>query len=219
MAEFPALPLFTDAYLADTTHLSATEHGAYLLLLITMWRSPGCRLPNNATLLAKYSKLTAGQWSRIGPTLMQFFEIDGGFITQGRLTDEAAFVRRNSKRQSDKARSRWLKHKSLNNATALPDRYRNDAPTPTPTIDGASAPSDEKQLFDRGVAVLGPKGRGLIAKLLKSKNGSIPLARAAIEQASTKSGPAEYIGRIIAGHTERHSSKDESAGVLWSIAK
>jgi hypothetical protein len=42
MAEFPALPLWTDAYLGDTRHLSQSEHGAYLLLLITAWRTPNC---------------------------------------------------------------------------------------------------------------------------------------------------------------------------------
>lgn len=38
MAEFPALPLWTDAYLADTAHLSYEEHGLYFHILMTMWR-------------------------------------------------------------------------------------------------------------------------------------------------------------------------------------
>lgn len=57
----------------------------------------------------------------------------------------------------------------------------------------------EKQFFDRGKEVLGKGSGGLIAKLLSSKNKNVALARAAIEQASTKSDPREYIGAVIRG--------------------
>src|SRR4051812_21801143 len=53
MAEFPALPLWTDAYLADCGHLSDAEHGRYFLLLMAMWRAPECRLPNDNDWLAR----------------------------------------------------------------------------------------------------------------------------------------------------------------------
>lgn len=132
MAEFPAMPLWTDAYLADTTHLSTIEHGAYLLLMFAMWRTPDKRLPNNADLLARYCKLTKGQWDRIGPVLMPFFRVEADSITQGRLTDEANLVRQHSKKQSDKARARWLKNKDTAHAAALPKPCRSDAPLPLP---------------------------------------------------------------------------------------
>ena len=80
-----------------------------------------------------------------------------------------------------------------------------DPDTDTEKKDAASddAPSDSKapdaELFDRGKKVLGKSAGGLVASLLKAKGGSIPLARAAIEQASTKENPREYIGRIING--------------------
>lgn len=65
---------------------------------------------------------------------------------------------------------------------------------------GASAPhSDEADLYRRGKQVLGPTSGGLIAKLLKFKKGSVPLTRAAIEQAAEKADPREYVGRILAG--------------------
>ena len=58
MAEFPALALWTDAYLADTRHLSTLEHGAYLLLMMEAWRRPHCDLPDDDRVLARLAGLT-----------------------------------------------------------------------------------------------------------------------------------------------------------------
>ncbi|MCP1761977.1 hypothetical protein [Bradyrhizobium japonicum] len=55
----------------------------------------------------------------------------------------------------------------------------------------------EIELFRRGKEVLGSAAGGLVSRLLKAKGGKVPLARAAIEQASTKHDPREYIGAII----------------------
>lgn len=109
MAEFVAMPLWTDAYLGDTTHLSTLEHGAYLLLLITAWRTRDGKLPNNDKLLAKYSRLSDAQWKRIKPVLEPFFKVTSSNWMQGRLMDERVAVKQKSKRQSDKAKTRWLK--------------------------------------------------------------------------------------------------------------
>lgn len=65
--------------------------------------------------------------------------------------------------------------------------------------DAADAADPEVDLFRRGREVLGKDAGGLIAKLLSSKNKNIALARSAIEQASTKSDPREYIGAVIRG--------------------
>lgn len=59
------------------------------------------------------------------------------------------------------------------------------------------APSAEVDYFRRAKQVCGASGGGLAKKLLDAKGGSIPLARAAVEQASTKSDPREYLGAII----------------------
>lgn len=127
MAEFPAMPLWTDAYLADTTHLTTLEHGAYMLLLMAMWRAPGQRLPAEDVKLARFARLTIGQWRRIAPTLMEFFVVEDGFMRQGRLTDEAEAVRQRSTKQSDKAKARWRKNNDSADATATPEACRSDA--------------------------------------------------------------------------------------------
>jgi uncharacterized protein YdaU (DUF1376 family) len=81
------MPLYVGDYLADTGHLSTFEHGAYLLLLMAMWRCGG-RLPNDPVKLAKHSKMTLDRWKRAAPTLLDFFTVDGSEIIHGRLAKE-----------------------------------------------------------------------------------------------------------------------------------
>lgn len=64
--------------------------------------------------------------------------------------------------------------------------------------DGAP-PSEEKSYYDRSKEILGPKGNGLAAKLLKAQGKVIAKARAVLETSSTKSDPAAYLGAVIRG--------------------
>lgn len=67
----------------------------------------------------------------------------------------------------------------------------------------SAAPPDpaipEREYFERGRKVLGKGAGGLIGKLLKAKGGNVALARAAIEQASQKQNPTEYVAAICRG--------------------
>jgi uncharacterized protein YdaU (DUF1376 family) len=132
MAEFPALPLWTDAYLGDTTHLTTIEHGAYLLLLMSMWRTKDATLPNDDKLLARYARLTPGQWARIKPVLMPFFRVANDWITQGRLSDEHNFVRQRRLKASNSINARWLKNKETADTSVSSENYERNTPTPTP---------------------------------------------------------------------------------------
>lgn len=55
----------------------------------------------------------------------------------------------------------------------------------------------EKDLFRRGKEVAGKQAGGLIARLLASKKGNVALARSAIETASTKENPREYLAATV----------------------
>lgn len=86
MAEFPALPIFTDAYLADTRHLTTEEHGAYLLLLLCAWRTRGCSLKDDDRQLARIAGVGPARWRKLKPVLIDFFTVEQGFWRQKKLT-------------------------------------------------------------------------------------------------------------------------------------
>lgn len=71
------IPLYIGDYLADTTHLSTLEHGAYLLLLFHYWSkgsvSKGGGLPDNDRTLAIIAGVDQKQWNCISETIRGFF--------------------------------------------------------------------------------------------------------------------------------------------------
>lgn len=84
MSAYPSLPLFTDAFIADTGHLSAQETGAYLMLMMVAWRSPDCRLADDDDRLARWARVDRRTWLRIKPTIMEFWTLDAGFWSPSR---------------------------------------------------------------------------------------------------------------------------------------
>jgi uncharacterized protein YdaU (DUF1376 family) len=189
MAEFPALPLWTDAYLGDTTHLTTIEHGAYLLLLMTAWRTRDCRLPDDDKLLARYARCNAGQWKRLRPILEPFFVVENGQWWQRRLTDEASAVRQRKESAAANGRASALKRKgrhstereqSVNETPAKRQRESNltsnQYQVPLDKSNGA-APSSDKHFWDGAKQYLGPSNASLIGKWIKD-HGKVETARA-----------------------------------------
>ncbi len=108
MAQFPAMPLWTDAYLGDTLHLSLEEHGAYLKMLMIAWRSPECCLPDNDHRIATMLGITTARWrDKIRPAIAPFWTIDAGTWRQKRLTKEREFSSKSIAKQREKAKQRW----------------------------------------------------------------------------------------------------------------
>lgn len=174
MAEFPALQLWTDAYLGDTTHLTTIEHGAYFLLLVTAWRTRECRLPDDDRLLARYARCSPAQWRRLRPILAPFFKIENGFWTQGRLTDEAVAVRQRQEKAATAGRASALKRKgrhstgveaelplSGNGSSTQEQPYHSHSQVvPLDKESNGASVDPEKVLFDSGTAYLGSCGVG-----------------------------------------------------------
>lgn len=124
LAEFPSLPLFTDAFLADAGHLDDAGMGRYMRLLMLLWRSPGCRVPNDREWIAhKLGRAREHVDMLFWPLVLEFFQCDGHFISQKRLTKEFLYCRKRTGQQSKRAKSRWDKEKEAcrgNAASAMP---------------------------------------------------------------------------------------------------
>lgn len=87
MADAPFMQLYVADYLGDTRHLTTEQHGAYLLLLMTMWRNGGT-LPNDPRKLARIAGVNARRWHILADDVMAFFDVVGDEITQNRLKRE-----------------------------------------------------------------------------------------------------------------------------------
>ena len=88
MSQAPYMPLFVDAYLADTTHLTAEESGAYLHLLMAMWRHGGS-VPNDDRDLARIARVSPSRWPRVKARIMPLLTLNpDGRLSQKRLTKE-----------------------------------------------------------------------------------------------------------------------------------
>jgi uncharacterized protein YdaU (DUF1376 family) len=218
VAEFPALPLWTDAYLGDTTHLTTIEHGAYLLLLMTAWRTRDCTLPDDDRLLARYARCTAGQWKRLRPILEPFFVSENGQWRQSRLTDEAVAVRQHRELQSQKGKASALKRKGRH-STAVKSGSLSVETEPQPTSNshlhshkssedkssGGKPPANDavKELFDVGVSILVDAGssekeaRSLIGKWKKSR-GEVEVMKALLEcRRQEIASPVEWLTKRL----------------------
>ena len=131
MAEFPALPLFTDSLIADTDHLSHEEFGAYMRILILIWRSPECRIPVAYAWLMRKLRCKDKEFNELfKPLFSEFLTSDGAFYTQKRLFKEFTYQRNMRLKNRGAAKSRWNKEKMVDSGNApyptLPQQHNND---------------------------------------------------------------------------------------------
>jgi uncharacterized protein YdaU (DUF1376 family) len=92
MAEAPLWPFSTGDYLADTTHLDLEEHGAYLKLLMIIWRTKDAELPFDEKRLARMLGCSAHKFEKLWPVLAEFFDAKAGVISQKRIKKDRAMV-------------------------------------------------------------------------------------------------------------------------------
>lgn len=119
MSERPYFRFFMGDYLADTGHLDADEHGAYLMLMVDYyWHREGPLADEKN--LQKITKLSRHKWKNISPVVLRFFEIRDGRLWQKRIEKELQHKGKKTKQAQDAANARW-------NADAMRTQCGGDA--------------------------------------------------------------------------------------------
>tara|TARA_R110000796_G_scaffold117736_1_gene230798 strand:- start:30068 stop:30928 length:861 start_codon:yes stop_codon:yes gene_type:complete len=96
-------PLWIDAFHRKTQHLQTDEIGAYMLILMAMWSQETCSLPDDDARLARVAKVSTRLWnSRIRDVIRPFLTSENGAVFSKRLREEAGYVERQVKQQSDR---------------------------------------------------------------------------------------------------------------------
>lgn len=154
------MQLYVADYLGDTRHLTTEQHGAYLLLLMTMWRSDG-RLPNDDKKLARITGTTPSRWAKIAPEVMEFFTIDGAEITNPRLSKELEKAQEKSIKRAVSgikgARAKALKNKATDQANASGLLKHSSEPEPDIPPSPQGGPVDLKA-FSKALLIAADAG-------------------------------------------------------------
>lgn len=153
MSGTPFLQFYAGDYLADTLELTTEQHGAYLLLLLTMWRHKA-KLPYDIPKLARITRLSPARFKRIWPDIAHYFTVEDGFIRNKKLSEQHEKVAEISAKRADVGRkggeAKALKSKEPEPAIAtdLPSYSQNHNQNHTEdkieSADAASKPMDRE---------------------------------------------------------------------------
>lgn len=126
----PFMPLYVADYLGDTMDLTAEEHGAYLLLLMGLWRHHG-RLPHDPDKLARIARVAPRRWGHVWGSIGRFFIVEGDQIRNSRVDQELknaaqiSEIRASAGRLGGKAKSLKNNETTVAKASVLPEQNRS----------------------------------------------------------------------------------------------
>lgn len=187
------MPLHIDDYIRDTDHLSASEHGAYLLLIMKYWRDGG--LPSDEGLIRRYAKLSAEQWAESRGVIAALFEdgwrhkrIDAELAKADEIIEKrrsAAKGRHGNSKSSANAEQVQSTSPSICSDTGVPPVTDNLS---EPSGSDAAAPVDARQLlWSEGLSILiaitgkpTSGARALLGKWLKASRDDCALVTSKI---------------------------------------
>lgn len=118
------MPMYWGDYLRDTGHLSAAEHGAYLLMIGHYWTT-GAPLPADDEALRRLSRMERAEWKRSRGAVLAMFQRDGDTYRHKRIDAELAAAAERYERRSQAGRKgnekRWSGDPSATQETSQCD--------------------------------------------------------------------------------------------------
>lgn len=90
MAALPYIQLYIADYLADTMHLQAEEHGAYLLLIFNYWQT-GKPIPKNR--LQSIARVSNERWTSVERSLNEYWNDTGTHWQHDRIDRDLELVK------------------------------------------------------------------------------------------------------------------------------
>lgn len=140
----PWMPLYVADYLADTGHLSAAEHGAYMLLIMHYWTNGG--LPDDERRLARIARMSEDEWRAARDELASFFQ-DGW--RHARIDAELAKSEEISSKRKAAAEQRH--NKSNANASANAEQVQTQS-QPQSQVSSNELTNPRAKRAERGVS-------------------------------------------------------------------
>lgn len=127
------MPLYIADYLADTMHLTAAQHGAYLLLIMEYWRTAR-PLPNDDVTLSRLARMPFRNWVQTKAAVLQFFDAAGQELRHKRIDAELAEAseryEKMRRRTEAASKARWLRNGQQNDTVT--DTVTDTQPQPQP---------------------------------------------------------------------------------------
>lgn len=183
------MPFYIADYLADTGHLTVSEHGAYMLLIMRYWQDGA--LPTDENLLMRYSRMSREQWTESRDVIATLF--DDGW-THKRIDAELA-------KSEEIIAKKSMAGKARRNTNSTPDEHPL---TPTPTQEQKKV---SEEASDARKPALAPDEFDAFWSLFPNKVGK-PKARQAFVKARSRAS----FEAIMAG-LARYAAKTDDR--LW----
>lgn len=212
------MPLYIGDYLADTTHLTTEQHGAYLLLLMALWKRGGADFPDVDENLAAAARVPIPRWRSMRRVLIDgvLLRSDGAVVTQKRLSDErgraakiteartesgakggakavANIVAKRQQTDRKEVANSQAKQQQTSTPSQLQEEIRDSDPGGSAVP--ARAMTAKERLWALGVPLLGDGARALLGKLAKA-HGEELLAKVLAE--ATLERPVDAKAWVIA---------------------